>query len=48
MPMQKLGEPKGGFPVPHKYIDVDRQTDTLSDVLQDKNIEGYWLHGSRL
>ena len=35
VPTEKLDdEPKGGFPVPHKYTDVDGQTDTLLDELQ--------------
>ena len=35
--------PKGQtFPVPIKYIDVTRTTNTSLDVLLEKNIEDYW------
>ena len=30
------------FPIPLKYIDVTRATDTTLDVMPEKNIEDYW------
>ena len=30
------------FPIPPKYIDVTRTTDTSLDVMSEKNIEDYW------
>ena len=30
------------FPIPLKYIDVTRTTDTTLDVMSEKHIEDYW------
>ena len=42
-PRVQLYVPKEGtFPIPLKYIDVTRSTDTDLDKLQEKRIDAYW------
>ena len=42
-PRVKLFVPtEESFPIPLKYIDVTRTTDTTSDVMLEKNIDDYW------
>ena len=42
-PQVKLHMPtEGSFPIPLKYIDVTRTTDTTLDVMWEKQIEDYW------
>ena len=42
-PRVKLYVPtEGSFPIPLKYIDVTRTTDTTLDVMSEKHIEDYW------
>ena len=33
---------EGSFPIPLKYTDVTRTTDTTLDVMSEKHIEDYW------
>ena len=48
-PRVKLYSPKEeSFPIPLKYIDVSRTTQTNLDVMQEKRIDDYWnIDGSR-
>ena len=48
-PRVKLYSPREeSFPIPLKYIDVTRNTDTNLDVKQEKRIDDYWnIDGSR-
>ena len=48
-PRVKLNVPREeAFPVPVKYTDVTRSTDTTLDVMSEKHIENYWdVHGDR-
>ena len=48
-PRVKLYSPREeSFPIPLKYIDVSRTTDTNLDVKQEKRIDDYWnIDGSR-
>ena len=48
-PRVKLCSPReDSFPVPLKYIDVSRTTQTNVDVRQEKRIDDYWnIDGSR-
>ena len=48
-PRVKLFSPRGEqFPIPLKYIDVSRTTQTNLDVKQEKRIDDYWnIDGSR-
>ena len=48
-PRVKLFAPtEESFPVPVKYKDVTRTTDTTKDVMSEKHIEDYWnVHGER-
>ena len=48
-PRVKLYSPREeSFPVPLKYIDVSRTTQTNLDVKQEKRIDDYWnIDGSR-
>ena len=39
---KKLSAPKDNFPIPFKFIDVEKQTDKSLDVLQEKSIDDYW------
>ena len=42
-PKVKLYMPKEeSFPIPLKYIEITRTTDTSLDVVLEKNIEDYW------
>ena len=41
-PQQKFHVPKGDFPIPLRYIDVDKQTDTCVDVVREKSNDDYW------
>ena len=42
VPLRKLCVPKGHFPIPLRHVDVDRQTKTGLNVLQEKSIDDYW------
>ena len=33
---------EGSFPIPLKYIDVTRTTDTAFDVMWEKHVDHYW------
>ena len=48
-PRVKLYSPREeSFPIPLKYIDVSRTTDTNLDVMQESRIDDYWnIDGSR-
>ena len=48
-PRVKLYSPReASFPVPLKYIDVSRTTETNWDVMQESRIDDYWnIDGSR-
>ena len=48
-PRVKLYSPREeSFPIPLKYIDVSRTTQTNLDVLQESRIDDYWnIDGSR-
>ena len=42
-PRVKLYVPReASFPIPRKYIDVTRTTNTTSDMMSEKQIEDYW------
>ena len=42
-PRVKLNVPiEESFPIPLKYIDVTRTTDTSTDVMSEKHIEDHW------
>ena len=48
-PRVKLYSPREeSFPIPLKYIDVSRTTQTTLDVMQESRIDDYWnIDGSR-
>ena len=49
-PRVKLYVPtEESFPIPLKYIDVTRTTDTSLDVMSEKHIDDYWnVDGNRV
>ena len=43
--MTKLNVPRNVFPIPQNYTDVQKQTKTSLDVLQEATIGDYWNVG---